>query len=162
MFWEIWGLQKLFYEKLIYSQSRTKTSTKTHIAKQNKNIQIIACWYITYIRRNQKKSEKREIKFSSAGRFGLRLWFCWWIHKKFTNLQISVFHLCECFFLQHRRMCICLVRKVVLLVNTQIHITKWSEFYLYICKFLFVAQIKPPRETLICVINNNWHLQIHK
>ena len=63
MFWEIWGLQKLFYEKLIYSQSRTKTSTKTHIAKQNKNTQIIACWYITYIRRNQKKSEKREIIF---------------------------------------------------------------------------------------------------
>ena len=29
----------------------------------------------------------------------LRLWFCWWI-QKYTNKQISVFRLCECFFLR--------------------------------------------------------------
>ncbi len=64
------------------------------------------------------------------------------------------------FHLQHRLICICFVRKAVFLVNTQIHITKWPAFYLCICKFLFVAQINPPRETLICA--TNWHLQMHK
>jgi len=36
LFLEIWGLQKLFYEKWIFHQSRTKTATKTNIAKQSK------------------------------------------------------------------------------------------------------------------------------
>ena len=36
LFWVIWGFQKLFYEKWIFSQSRIKTSTKTNITKQSK------------------------------------------------------------------------------------------------------------------------------
>ncbi len=35
MFWEIWGLQKLFNQILVLGQSRTKTSTKTHLAKSS-------------------------------------------------------------------------------------------------------------------------------
>ena len=89
----------------------------------------------------------------------LRLWFCWWIHK-YTNKQISVSVSAHVFSFAHRLMCICFVRKVVLLVNTQMHITKWPEFYLCICKFLFVAQINVPRGTSICATNRN--LQIHK
>jgi hypothetical protein len=34
MFWEIWGLRNRFYEKWIFSQSQTKTLTKTHIANR--------------------------------------------------------------------------------------------------------------------------------
>jgi hypothetical protein len=89
----------------------------------------------------------------------LRLWFCWentdtQIHKWPFSVSANVFSFA------HRLMCICLVRKVVLLVNTQIHITKWPKFYRCICKFLFVAQINVPGGTSICATNRN--LQIHK
>jgi hypothetical protein len=47
-------------------------------------------------------------------------------------------------------LCICFVQKPFLLVNTQIHITKRPDFYLCICKILFVPQIKVPRGTFIC------------
>ncbi len=33
MFWEIWGLRKLSNQILVLGQSRTKTSTKTHLTK---------------------------------------------------------------------------------------------------------------------------------
>ncbi len=38
LFWEILGLQNRFYKKWIFSQSRTKTSTKTCIANRRQKL----------------------------------------------------------------------------------------------------------------------------
>jgi len=70
------------------------------------------------------------------------------IYKSLFSISVNVI------YLQHHLMCICFLRKVFFIVNTQIHITKRPEFYLCIWEFLFVAQINPPRETFICVTNS--------
>jgi hypothetical protein len=69
MFWDIWGLQKLFYQKWICHQSRTKTLTKTHIAKQSK---IYPNHRLLVHNLHTTKQKKKEKKFSSAARIGLR------------------------------------------------------------------------------------------
>ena len=56
--------------KCFFPQSRTKTSTKTHIAKQSKKYPNHRFLAYTYIRRNKNKQKKGEIVFV-AGRFGL-------------------------------------------------------------------------------------------
>ncbi len=74
-----------------------------------------------------------------------------------TNTQIrkrQLFFCAKVFHLRNSLLCICLERKPVLLVNTQIHITKWPDFYLCIfCKILSVAQINDLCGTFICVTN---------
>jgi len=61
LFWEIWGLRKLFYEKWIFSQSRTKTSTKTNIAKQSKKYPN-HCLLVHNLHMTKYKKEKKEKK----------------------------------------------------------------------------------------------------
>ncbi len=73
--------------------------------------------------------------------------------RRFSNVQ-RFFHLCN------RLLCVFSVKNMVLLVNTQIHITKWPGFYSSIHKKLFVAQIYVPRGTFFCATNKI--LQIHK
>jgi hypothetical protein len=64
LFWEIWGLQKLFYEKWIFRQSQTKTLTKTHIAKQsNKYPNHCLLVHNLHTTKQNKKEKKGEIVF---------------------------------------------------------------------------------------------------
>ncbi len=81
-------------------------------------------------------------------------------HSSHTDTKIykSLFSIsANVFYLQHRLMCICFVRKVFFLVNTKIYIRKWPEFHLCVCKFLFVAQINPPNETFFV-----WQIAYYK
>ena len=79
------------------------------------------------------------------------------IHK-YTNRSCEVF-VCSRVFVRNFDLC-----EIVFFspecANAPIFLTKWPFFYLCICKFLFVAQIKVPRGKFICPTNRN--LQIHK
>ncbi len=87
MFWEVWGLQNHFYEKWIFSQSRTKTSTKTHIANLCQKYPN-HCLLVHNLHTMKKKRKKGGKFFSLAGRFGLRLWFLWaCVHVRMYALQ---------------------------------------------------------------------------
>jgi len=64
LFWGMRGFQKLFYETWIFPQSRTKTSTKTHIAKQSKKYPNHCLLVHNIHTMKQKKKEKKgEIVF---------------------------------------------------------------------------------------------------
>ena len=63
MFWEIWGLRKLIYKKLIFPQSQTKTSTKTHIAKRSNKYPNHHLLVHNLHMTKQKKEKKGEIVF---------------------------------------------------------------------------------------------------
>ena len=72
-----------------------------------------------------------------------------------TNTQINIrwFFFCAKFVTLATIFCVFVLSKNVLLVNTQIHITKWPDFHVCILKILFVAQINPPCGTFIGVTN---------
>jgi hypothetical protein len=56
------GPPKLFYKKWIFPQSRTKTSTKTHIAKQSKKYpnHRLLVHNLHTAKQKEKEKEKRE------------------------------------------------------------------------------------------------------
>jgi hypothetical protein len=71
-------------------------------------------------------------------------------------MQKMVFNHAKVFYLCNRLLWVFFsVKKPVLLVITQIHITKQPAFYLGIRKKLFVAQINFPRGTFILQINRH-------
>ncbi len=75
------------------------------------------------------------------------------IANPFSIMQ-RFFHLCN------HLLCVFSVKKLVLLVNTQIHITKWPVFFSSIRKKLFLTHRKVPHGTFICAMNKV--LQIHR
>ncbi len=80
------------------------------------------------------------------------------INTQIHNRRFSILR--RCFHLRNRLLCVFSVKKLALLVNTKIHITKWPGFYSSIRKKLFVAHINVPCGTFICATNKI--LQIHR
>ena len=90
LFWEIWGLSKHFYQKWIFHQSRTKTSTKTHIAKQSikyPNHRLLVHNLHT-TKQNKTKKQKREKSFRRLEGSALGQWLQ--VHLFFTFLFITI------------------------------------------------------------------------